>query len=147
MYSSFFENSENNSEHDNTSHEPFADVPKAPKETRNKQRRTSKEGATRTPNNKKASSPVVDEILQEEDYYKILGTTKDEVSQAPKPDTVIQKLVQAAAQASKTPAVAERLAAEAAEPATNTPKEFAEFIKLEAARWSDVVKKSKIKAD
>ena len=63
------------------------------------------------------------------------------------PDTVIQKLVQAAAQASKTPAVAERLAAEAAEPATNTPKEFAEFIKLEAARWSDVVKKSKIKAD
>ncbi len=63
------------------------------------------------------------------------------------PDAVIQKLVQAAAVAGKTPAVAERLAAEAAEPTTNSPKEFAEFIKLEAARWSEVVKKSKIKAD
>jgi tripartite-type tricarboxylate transporter receptor subunit TctC len=63
------------------------------------------------------------------------------------PDAIIQKLAQAAAAAGKTPAVAERLAAEAAEPSTGTSKEFAEFIKLEAARWSDVVKKSKIKAD
>ena len=63
------------------------------------------------------------------------------------PDAIIQKLVQVAAAAGKTPTVAERLAAEAAEPATNSPKEFAEFIKVEAARWSEVVKKSKIKAD
>jgi len=63
------------------------------------------------------------------------------------PDAIVQKLAQAAAAAGKTPAVAERLAAEAAESSTNTPKEFAEFIKLEAARWNDVVKKSQIKAD
>lgn len=63
------------------------------------------------------------------------------------PDAIVQKLAQAAAAAGKSPAVAERLAAEAAEPSTSTPKEFAEFIKLEAARWSEVVKKSAIKAD
>ena len=63
------------------------------------------------------------------------------------PDAIVQKLAQAAAAAGKTPAVAERLAAEAAEPSTTTSKEFAEFIKVEAARWSEVVKKSQIKAD
>ena len=63
------------------------------------------------------------------------------------PDAVVQKLAQAAAAAGKSPAVADRLSAEAAEPSTSTPKEFAEFIKLEAARWNDVVKKSQIKAD
>ena len=63
------------------------------------------------------------------------------------PDAIIQKLAQAAAAAGKTPAVAERLSAEAAEASTSTPKEFADFIKLEAARWNDVVKKSQIKAD
>jgi len=41
----------------------------------------------------------------------------------------------------------ERLSAEAAEPSTSTPAEFAAFIKLEAARCGDVVKKSGIKAD
>ena len=63
------------------------------------------------------------------------------------PDAIVQKLAQAAALAGKSPAVADRLSAEAAEPSTNTPAEFAAFIKLEAARWSDVVKKSQIKAD
>ena len=63
------------------------------------------------------------------------------------PEAIVQRLAQAAAAAGKSPAVADRLSAEAAEPSTSTPKEFAEFIKLEAARWSDVVKKSQIKAD
>ena len=63
------------------------------------------------------------------------------------PDAIVQKLAQAAATAAKSPMVAERLAAEAAEPATTTPKEFAEYIKVEALRWNDVVKKSQIKAD
>ena len=63
------------------------------------------------------------------------------------PDVIVQKLAQTAATAGKSPAVAERLAAEAAEPSTSTPKEFADFIKVEAARWNDVVKKSQIKAD
>ena len=63
------------------------------------------------------------------------------------PDAIIQKLAQAAAEAGKTSAVADRLKAEAAEPSTSTPKEFADFIKVEALRWNDVVKKSGIKAD
>ena len=63
------------------------------------------------------------------------------------PDAIIQKLQQAAVQAGKTKEVSERLSAEAAEASTSTSKEFAEFIKVEAARWNDVVKKSQIKAD
>ena len=63
------------------------------------------------------------------------------------PDAIIQKLAQAAADAGKTATVADRLKAEAAEPSTSTPKEFADFIKVEAVRWNDVVKKSGIKAD
>ncbi len=63
------------------------------------------------------------------------------------PDTIIQKLAQAAEAAGKSMAVVERLSAEAAVPSTTTPKEFAEFIKAEAARWNEVVKKSQIKAD
>ena len=62
-------------------------------------------------------------------------------------DAIIQKLAQAAMAAGKSPVVSQRLLAEAAEPATSTPKEFAAFIKVEAARWNDVVKKSQIKAD
>ena len=63
------------------------------------------------------------------------------------PDAIIQKLAQAAAAAGKSPSVVDRLSAEAAEPSTSTPAEFAMFIKLEAARWGEVVKKSGIKAD
>ena len=63
------------------------------------------------------------------------------------PDAVVQKLAQAAAAAGKSPTVADRLSAEAAEPSTSTPAEFAAFIKVEAARWNEVVKKSQIKAD
>ncbi len=69
------------------------------------------------------------------------------IAPAGTPDAIIQKLAQAAAEAGKTAAVADRLKAEAAEPSTSTPKEFADFIKVEAARWNDVVKKSGIKAD
>ena len=63
------------------------------------------------------------------------------------PDAIIKRLGEAAAAAAKTPGVAERLAAEAAEPVTTSPAEFAAFIKLEAARWGEVVKKANIKAD
>ena len=63
------------------------------------------------------------------------------------PDAIIQKLAQAAVAAGKSAAVSERLSAEAAEPSTSTPAEFAAFIRVEAARWNDVVKKSAIKAD
>ena len=63
------------------------------------------------------------------------------------PDAIVQKLAQAAAAAGKSATVVERLSAEAAEPSTSTPKEFADFIAVEAKRWNEVVKKSQIKAD
>ncbi|MBL8525025.1 MAG: tripartite tricarboxylate transporter substrate binding protein [Betaproteobacteria bacterium] len=69
------------------------------------------------------------------------------IAPAGMPDAIIQKLQQAAVAAGKTKEVSERLSAEAAEPQTSTPKEFADFIAVEAKRWGEVVKKSQIKAD
>ena len=63
------------------------------------------------------------------------------------PEAIIKKLHEAAVAASKAPAVAERLAAEAAEPVTMTPKEFAAYIAVEMKRWGEVVRKGNIKAD
>lgn len=69
------------------------------------------------------------------------------IAPAGTPEAIIQKLQQAAVAAGKTKEVSERLSAEAAEPQTSTPKEFADFIAVEAKRWGEVVKKSQIKAD
>ena len=63
------------------------------------------------------------------------------------PDAIVKKLQEAAVAAGKMPSIAERLAAEAAEPITNTPKEFVAFIAAEKVRWGEVVKQAKIKAD
>jgi tripartite-type tricarboxylate transporter receptor subunit TctC len=63
------------------------------------------------------------------------------------PEAIVKKIHDAAVAASKTPILAERLAAEAAEPMTNTQKEFAAFIAAEKLRWGEVVKKAKIKAE
>jgi tripartite-type tricarboxylate transporter receptor subunit TctC len=63
------------------------------------------------------------------------------------PEAIIKKLNEAAVAAGKTPGIAERLSAEAAEPVTTTPKEFAAFIALEKTRWAEVVKRANIKAD
>jgi tripartite-type tricarboxylate transporter receptor subunit TctC len=45
------------------------------------------------------------------------------------------------------PDVRERLASEGAEPAGGTPAEFAAHIKRELARWAQVIKQARIKAD
>ncbi len=63
------------------------------------------------------------------------------------PEAIVQKLADAAIAAGKTPQLAQRLSAESAEIATGSAKEFTEFIKVEAARWREVVKKAQIKAD
>jgi tripartite-type tricarboxylate transporter receptor subunit TctC len=63
------------------------------------------------------------------------------------PDAVIKRLHADAAKAVKSPAVAERFAADNALSIGSTPAEFAEFIKQEQARWSDVVRRAKIKAE
>ena len=47
----------------------------------------------------------------------------------------------------KAPSVKERFAQDDAVAYGSTPAEFATFIKQEQARWSEVVKKAKLKAD
>jgi tripartite-type tricarboxylate transporter receptor subunit TctC len=63
------------------------------------------------------------------------------------PEAIVKTIADAATAAGKTTAVAQRLSAEAAEVSTNNTVEFTAFIKVEAVRWNDVVKKSQIKAD
>jgi tripartite-type tricarboxylate transporter receptor subunit TctC len=42
----------------------------------------------------------------------------------------------------KSPEVIQRIRSEGAEPSGNTPAEFAAFVRSEAAKWSEVAKKS-----
>jgi tripartite-type tricarboxylate transporter receptor subunit TctC len=63
------------------------------------------------------------------------------------PDAVIRRLADEAAKAAKSPKVAERFAADDADPVGSTPAAYAAFIRSEQARWSKVVRTAKIKAD
>ncbi len=63
------------------------------------------------------------------------------------PEAIVKRLSDEAAKAARTPAVAERFAADDAIAVGSTAAEFAEFIRREQARWSEVVKKAGIKAE
>ena len=63
------------------------------------------------------------------------------------PPAVIQRLAQEAAKAAKSPALAERFAAEDAEAVGSNPADYAAFIKKEQERWGKVVKAAGVKAD
>jgi len=63
------------------------------------------------------------------------------------PKAVIDRLAAEAAKAAKSPALAERFAAEDAEAVGSGPAEYAAFIKKEQARWSKVVKAAGVRAD
>jgi tripartite-type tricarboxylate transporter receptor subunit TctC len=63
------------------------------------------------------------------------------------PKAIIDRLAAEAAKAAKSPAVAERFAADDAEAVGSTPAEYAAYIKKEQARWSKVVKAAGVKAD
>src|SRR5438874_8220551 len=63
------------------------------------------------------------------------------------PPAIIQRLSQEAANAAKNPAVLARFAAEDAEAVGSTPKEYADFIAKEQARWKNVIEKAGVKAD
>jgi tripartite-type tricarboxylate transporter receptor subunit TctC len=63
------------------------------------------------------------------------------------PEAIVKRLGDEAAKAARTPAVAERFAADDALAVGSTPAEFAEFIRREQARWSEVVRKAGIKAE
>ncbi len=63
------------------------------------------------------------------------------------PKAIIDRLAAEAAKAAKSPALAERFAAEDAEAVGSGPAEYAAFIKKEQARWSKVVKAAGVRAD
>jgi len=94
-----------------------------------------------------ASLPDTPTVIEQ--GYKGFETTQWYGLMAPArtPDAVIKRLADEAAKATKAPAVKERFAADDAVAYGSTPAEFAAFIRQEQARWSEVVKKAKLKAD
>jgi tripartite-type tricarboxylate transporter receptor subunit TctC len=94
-----------------------------------------------------ASLPDTPTVIEQ--GYKGFETTQWYGLMAPAktPAPVIKRLADEAAKATKAPSVKERFAADDAIAFGSTPAEFAAFIKEEQARWSDVVKKAKLKAD
>jgi len=63
------------------------------------------------------------------------------------PPAIVQRLATEAAKAAKSPAVAERYKADDAEAVGSTPKEYADFIAKEQARWKDVIQRAGVKVD
>jgi tripartite-type tricarboxylate transporter receptor subunit TctC len=63
------------------------------------------------------------------------------------PDAIVNRLAAEAAKAAKSPAVEKQLEPDAAEPIGSTPKEYADYIASEQARWKEVVQKAHIKAE
>ena len=63
------------------------------------------------------------------------------------PAPIIKRLADEAAKAAKVPAVAERFAVDSAEAVGSTPREYAEFIAKEQARWGDVVRKAGVRVN
>ena len=63
------------------------------------------------------------------------------------PKDIVNKVAAEMAKVLQQPAVRERLAALGAEPAGNTPEEFAAYCQSELAKWSRIVRQSGAKAD
>jgi tripartite-type tricarboxylate transporter receptor subunit TctC len=63
------------------------------------------------------------------------------------PGAIIKRLADEAAKAAKSPPVVERFKADDAEAVGSTPREYADFIAKEQARWKDVIQKAGVKAD
>ena len=63
------------------------------------------------------------------------------------PPAIIKRLSDEAAKAAKSAAVAERFKADDAEAIGSSPREYADFIAKEQARWKEVIQKANIKID
>jgi tripartite-type tricarboxylate transporter receptor subunit TctC len=63
------------------------------------------------------------------------------------PDAIVRRLAAESAKAGKSAEVHKQLEPDAAEAIGSTPEEYDRYIKAEQARWSEVVRKAKIKAD
>jgi len=63
------------------------------------------------------------------------------------PPAIVSKLRQEIARALRLPDVQERLLSQGMEPVSNTPEQFADYIKSEMAKWAKVVKASGARPD
>ena len=63
------------------------------------------------------------------------------------PQPILDRLYRELVKALATSEVKQRFEAEGADPAGNTPKEFAAFFRAEAAKWADVTRRSGTKLD
>lgn len=63
------------------------------------------------------------------------------------PPAVVERLAAEAARAARQPPLAERFAVDSAEAVGSTPKDYADFVAAEQARWGEVVRKAGIKAN
>jgi len=63
------------------------------------------------------------------------------------PPAIVGALHAGAAKALKSKDVSERLSNEAAEIVAGTPREFAEFLKAEIAKWAGVIRKAKVRVE
>jgi tripartite-type tricarboxylate transporter receptor subunit TctC len=63
------------------------------------------------------------------------------------PDAIVNRLAAESAKAAKSAAVEKQLEPDSAEAVGSTPKEFADFIAKEQARWKEVVQRAHVRAD
>jgi tripartite-type tricarboxylate transporter receptor subunit TctC len=63
------------------------------------------------------------------------------------PRAIVSRLNAELVRIMHSPELKDRLAAMATDPATDTPEEFAEFLRRETAKWGDVVRKAGLKVD
>ncbi len=63
------------------------------------------------------------------------------------PHEIVTRLNREIVKILRMPDVRERLAAQGAEPAGNTPEEYAASLKADLARWAKVVKTANIRAE
>lgn len=63
------------------------------------------------------------------------------------PSAIVRRLNAELVRIMHSPELKDRLAAMATDPATDTPEEFAEFLKRETAKWAEVVRKADLRVD
>jgi len=73
-------------------------------------------------------------------WYGLIGPAK-------LPDAIVNRLAAESAKAAKSAALEKQLEPDSAEAVGSTPKEFADFIAREQARWKEVVQKAHVKVD
>ncbi len=73
-------------------------------------------------------------------WYGLIGPAK-------LPEAIVNRLASESAKAAKSAALEKQLEPDSAEAVGSTPKEFADFIGREQARWKEVVRKARVKVD